>query len=622
MSTKKDKLVEEAQRLALRGQLDKAIRAYEQILALDPSAIIQRQRLAELLVKAGRIDDARSEFESIGKYYSSNGFYLKAIAVYKKLQVMFPGDCDISLTLAGLNEKHGLVANALAEYKQVYDYYEKNLNSADAVRILEKMHSIDQKNAAVKLKLAEGYFQAGRQDESYATFSQLASLLLERSDSAGFSKLDGRIKELFPEKSEFTLDVLAEQIEMGAESTVRAVGCLQALLRNNPSNKRIWDLVVESYRRLNQPQRVKIAYQHYLTFFPADLSVQKGMIDCLVAERDLEHALACLEKYGQNFIDGSAVEDLLDMYLALDRIDPINIRILQGQKRAYEAIGDQESAAAVDHKIASLASLSGEPAPFREQSEPVAAPEPRPAEPFGQDPLSRGGIDEIPAEAEHSAEPALGASYGDISLPDQPSAFDFSEPEEIEIEIELDQEGAFVPAGRAEAGEVQPADSWLDSGDDVFDSRVASPRSVKFGSDVDVSDAQSHFDLGVAFREMELYDEAINEFRQASDDPERKVACLLLQGACLREKGEPDEAESILRSLLKPGLSLEDSCAVKYDLALACYAAGKNADAAALLAEIDATWPGFRDVRSRLDDAGAGDALDFSDEDLKGFDLK
>jgi tetratricopeptide (TPR) repeat protein len=125
VSSKKDKLIAEAQRYALRGQLDKAVKAYEQVVALDPSAINQRQRLAELLVKAGRIDNARNEFEEIGKYYATNGYYLKAIAVYKKLQVMFPGDMDITLRLAELNEKHGLAANALAEYKQVYDYHEK-----------------------------------------------------------------------------------------------------------------------------------------------------------------------------------------------------------------------------------------------------------------------------------------------------------------------------------------------------------------------------------------------------------------------------------------------------------------------------------------------------------------
>jgi len=622
VSSKKDKLVEEAQRLALRGQLDKAIKTYMQVIALDPSAIIQRQRLAELLVKAGRVIEARSEFEAIGKHYSSNGFYLKAIAVYKKLQVMFPEDTAITLIVADLNEKHGLVANALAEYKQVYDYYEKNQNSADALKILEKMHAIDQKNVAIKLKLAEAYFQAGKQDESYATFGQLASLLLERSDSAGFSRLDSRIKELFPDKSEFTLEVLAEQVNRGAESASNAVGFLQALLRINPVNKRVWELVVEAYRLLDQPERVKIAYQHFLTFFPADLSAQKGLIECLVAERAVESALESLDKFEQNFIDGSAADDLKAFYRALDRIDPINIRILQGLKRICEASGDREGAEAVDPKIASLASLSGKRAPVQ-QDGPFGDLEPRMPDAdatAGQDSLALPEAGE--ATVNIAVEVPLETPPVDNVPPLDPQAFDFSEPDEIEIEIDLDDTVNLFPDSPDGQEESHSTDNWLDAGNEVFDPGAASPRSVKFGSDVDVSDAQSHFDLGVAFREMELFDEAVNEFRQAAEDPERRVACLILQGACLREKGEPDKAESVLRSLLKPGLSIEDTCAVKYDLALACYAAGKNSEAATLLAEIDASSPGFRDVRSRLDVAGEEEALDFSDEDLKGFELK
>ena len=49
--SKKDKLIGEAQKFALRGQFDKAAKAYEQILALEPAAINQRQKLAELLIK-------------------------------------------------------------------------------------------------------------------------------------------------------------------------------------------------------------------------------------------------------------------------------------------------------------------------------------------------------------------------------------------------------------------------------------------------------------------------------------------------------------------------------------------------------------------------------------------
>lgn len=615
MSSKKDKLIEDAQRFALRGQLDKAIKSYQQVVALDPSAINQRQRLAELLVKAGRIEDARSEFAAIGKYFSSNGYYLKAIAVYKKLQVMFPGDIDITLTLADLNEKHGLAANALAEYKQVFDYYEKNAESAEALKILEKMHTVDQQNVGIKLKLAEAYFQADRKDQSYTLFGRLASMLQERGDSMGLSKLNSRMQQLFPDKSEFMYDVLAEQVRGDADSTLNAISGVQALLRNNPQDKRVWDLIIEAYQRLHQPQRVKLAYQHYLKFFPDDLVAQTGLIECVIAEKDLAGAFQLLDQYEQHFVESAAFHDLLRVYQALDLVDPINIRILQGLRRAFVLVGDDDAAAAMGHKIESLQSISGKYAtqPATSDADGVSRQE---YEPFAENEADQ-------AESTLAGDQELVRLEGDAQ-PERPDAFDFSEPEEFEIEIELDEdESPFATLPQEGTATEAAEDAWLNSVDDVFDSTATSPRSVKFGDDVDISDAQSHYDLGVAFKEMGLFDEAISEFRQAADDPARRTACLILQATCLCEKGNLEAAESLLRSLLKPGLGREDGCSVKYELALICEAAGKSGEAAELLAEIDDDIPGFRDVRTRLDSSSGEElSLDFSDEELKGFDLK
>jgi tetratricopeptide (TPR) repeat protein len=616
VSSKKDKLIEEAQRLALRGQLDKAIKAYEQVITLDPTAINQRQKRAELLVKAGRIDDARSEFGAIGKFYSSNGYYLKAIAVYKKLQVMFPKDIAITLVLADLNEKHGLAANALVEYKQVYDYYEQNSNSVESLKILEKMHAVDQKNIGIKLKLAEAYFQADQKDESYALFGRLASLLQERHDSVGLNKLSARIQQLFPEKTEFMIEVLTEQVRGDAASTLNAVNSIQALLRNNSGDKRLWDLVVEAYQRLNQPQRVKIAYQHYLKFFPEELSVQKGLIECLIAERDVTGAIQLLDQYEQNFYDSSSVKNLLDIYTSLDLVEPINLRVLHGLKRSFEAIGDVENAATIDRKIESLQSFSEKNAFDERLGGSVTGSD--------SDQQSESTLEIEFAHVESGvAKKKDDLPRHNVESPAEPAAFDFSEPEEIEIEIEVD-DGASPFATLAQDDAVSGAEegAWLDAVDDVFDSIATSPRSVRFGSDVDITDAQTHYDLGVAFKEMGLYDEAINELRQAADDPERRVACLILQGTCLREKGSLETAENMLRTLLRPGLATEDTCSIKYELALTCEAAGKGEEAAGLLAEIDVTHPGFRDVRSRLAASGEESSLEFSEEELKGFDLK
>lgn len=632
MSTKKDKLIEEAQRLTLRGQLDKAIKAYEQVLSLDSSAINQRQKLAELLVKVGRTDDARAAFELIGKHYASNGFYLKAIAVYKQLQKLFPRDVAITLTLAELNEKHGLAGNALAEYKQVYDYYEKEAKMEDALKILDKMQNVDPQNINIKLKLAESYFQIGKTDESYAAFGRLALLLQERGDSGAFLKLNTRVQQLFPGRTEFVIEVLTDQVESG--NAASAVPGIQSLLRINPNNKRVWDLILIAYKKLGQQQRVKVACQHYLKFFPDEINAQKGLLECLIAEKDVHEALALLDGFERNFIQLGAAPDLVVIFQELADIDPVNVKVLEGLVRVCEVTGDKERVKSLAPKLASLTSLTvdktekesaGTSSELMVQVEDIDRTETGfsgsvedvdvvslPGEPddvlSAEEPLL--DLDDVFARGEGEPD-----AFAEVAAP-------FADQEdEIEIEIDNDEEIGFDDVGAA-TGSDETGDNWLDAAGDIFDSITTAPSGVKFGSDLDVSDAQSHYDLGVAFKEMGLYDDAINELRQAASDPARSFECRVLQGVCLREKGDPVKAEGFMRSLLNPGLSLDDSSSIKYELALTCQALGKNDEAAALLADINDANPGFRDVSSRLDAAGVEASLDFSDEDLQGFDLK
>lgn len=619
--SKKDKLVEEAQKLVQRSQFDKAVKLYEQIMALEPSAINLRQKLAELLIKAGRIDDARTEFETIGKYYSKNGFYLKAIAVYKQLQKLFPSDFLISLTLAELNEKHGLTANALSEYKLVFDYYEKSGNNAEAIRILDKMQTVDPGNVPIKIKLAEAYFQNSKKDDAYALFSKSATLLQERGDNATLSKLNTRIQQLFPEKTGFVLDVFADQVANG--NAASAINGLQGLLRNNPNDKRAWDLIIEAYKQLDQPQKVKVAYQHYLKFFPADPVPMAGMIYCCAAEGSLSAALEQLDRYEPVLFSAGLLDELEKIYQTLNKIDPINIKIIEGMIRVAKASSKDNDIAMLSSKLQSLLDLPDKSrentsipefvpgfsdVPVNFASEESASPSSEVTEP---DEASGTVVHEIAEFGEALPEPE---EFG--TGPEACPADDI----EIEIEIDIDDDSNLGQAAEETSGGSVNG-GWLDSAGELFDSIATSPRGVRFGNEMDNSDAQSHYDLGLAFKEMGLYDEAINEFRKAATDASRRLSCLIMQGACLRERGEYDTALSMLNALLNPALSLEDSSAVKYELFLTYESAGKTDQAEQMLNDIDSSNHGFRDVSSRLNAANLENSLDFSDEDLKGFDL-
>lgn len=612
--SKKDKLVEEAQKFVLRGQLDKAIKSYEQVLALDPSAISHRQKFADLLVKAGRFDEARTHLETIGKHFSSNGFYLKAIAVFKQIQKSFPADINVTLTLADLNQKHGLIANALSEYKQVFDFYEKAGNIAEALKILDIMQTVDPQNVNIKIKLAEAYYQHGKQDEAYAVFAKTASLLQERNDNATLVKLTARIQQLFPSKSEFMLEVLSDQIANG--NAANAVNGLQAMLRSNPKDKRVWQLTIQAYEQLKESQRLKAAYTHFLKFFPDEPAAMAGVIAHSLTDGDVKGTLQLVERYEQELLEAGQGAVLEKTYQALDEIDPINARLLEGWLRVCRATGNAREAASVESKLNSLRSVSsGSGAGLTET--------------YVEGPLSGAAQDIFEAAYEDTAVEALGSTGADDAhkggFSTESSQIEQDEvpleslDEEIEIEVDIDID-LDLDADTSLIHE--QTDNWLDSVGELFNAIETAPRGVKFGNEMDSSDAQSHYDLGLAFKEMGLFDEAINEFRTAAKDPERRVDCMILQGVCLRERGELATADNVFRSLMKPGLELEDLCAVKYELALTSAALGNNEEAAALFAEIDSINPGFRDVSSRLDSASIEDSLDFSDDELQGFDLK
>jgi tetratricopeptide (TPR) repeat protein len=617
--SKKDKLIEDAQKFAANRQFDKAAKAYEQILALEPSAINQRQKLAELLIKCGLNEDARKELETVGKHFSKNGFYLKSIAVYKQLQKLFPADISLSLTLAELNEKHGLVANALSEYKLVYDFHEKAGNIPESLAILDRMQNVDPNNIPIKTKLAEAFVLQGKKEEAYTLYAKIVSLLLERKDNATLAKICGRIQQLFPGKPDFMIEILAVQISQGNAGS--AIDTLQSLLRGNPNNKRVWDLIVKAYQQLDQPQRVKIAYQHYLKFFPAEPEAMSGLISMTVAEQNLAGAVELLDQYESTLISAGFLQQLEHIYHSLDKLDPINTRVLEGLVRVTTAAGNESEAHSHAAKLKSLRSLSGGTAETSGDQETVPGF-------FDDHSFDYPDSDHSDTPAEQAAMPYLDAPQTEVvpetsfAMPYPGTAADTIMPpeEDIEIDIELDIDSPF-DIQDVSPGTTSAHDNWLDSVGDLFDAIDTAPRGVKFGNDMESSDAQSHFDLGQAFKEMGLYDEAINEFRQASQDTARRIECLIMQCICLRERGEVEKAITMLGALLKPGLSDDECCAVKYELATAYETAGKVEESNVLLNEIYSANPGFRDIDSRLNAANRTESLDFSDEDLDVFGL-
>jgi tetratricopeptide (TPR) repeat protein len=173
----------------------------------------------------------------------------------------------------------------------------------------------------------------------------------------------------------------------------------------------------------------------------------------------------------------------------------------------------------------------------------------------------------------------LEASFGEIETPEKTAPMGPAQPS-----ISSGANDGVSPLSDllSELGEVEPSQAGAD-------------------------DPETHYNLGVAFREMGLLDEAIGEFQKVVKGsskgnlpPNYLQACTLL-AVSFRDKGMPAIAVKwYLRALEIPGLEEEATLALLYDLGVAHEEAGDIKKALEKFTEVYSQNIDYRDVAEKI----------------------
>ena len=168
--------------------------------------------------------------------------------------------------------------------------------------------------------------------------------------------------------------------------------------------------------------------------------------------------------------------------------------------------------------------------------------------------------------------------------------------------------GDFVDFGAMLLDEEVPKDTRMriedeePSGDEQKDFQTmltAFKKGVE--ANVDEADFQSHYDLGVAYKEMGLLDEAIAEFQKALRAPEGKLRASEALGLCFFEKGQFTVAETILRRACDlPASGDAERVGLLYWLGRTQEEQGKATDALISYNRVFAVEITFQDVSQRV----------------------
>lgn len=284
---------------------------------------------------------------------------------------------------------------------------------------------------------------------------------------------------------------------------------------------------------------------------------------------------------------GNAIEEVLDeadFYLAQELFD-------EARETLEDALAATPNHPLLRDKLEDVEELELEAkraASAAAASAPVASPKPT-----------------APAPAKTAAAPKQAASPAAPAFPSKAAntGIPLVAPRPV-AEMPDDDDDAFALAERlAEAleEELGPGGGTSPGADTIDVDQVFAQFKRGIEQQIDESDCETHYDLGIAYKEMGLLEDAVSEFEIAAKNLAKSSVALTMIGLCRVEQGQVAEGVLALeRALQAPHRDAREELGLWYELGIALSVASRNAEAIAYFERVKVAEPGFRGVSERI----------------------
>ena len=628
--------------------------AYGRIIKLAAANLSLRKKIAELYSREGYVEEAAAEYVAVGRMLIEQGTKAEGKSYLERALEIRPSNRPALIELANMSEGDGDLGAAIGYLKEAAKIPWKGqdlplklaglcFKAGDLQGAEEYANSVlqaDPSNMEAKRIIAEAYISHGNIDAAWEQYAPVLDELIfkNRFDEAigvlntfkDVEPVEARRKLVsFYKQKNDNESVLRELKELGnvlEESGMNqeALACYKEAQSIAPDDS----YILEKLAQIEPPEPEEDEKSFEEKLLEADLFIGYGMVE--EAKKSLESLkledpsnpevhLKLKSIYKNAGEKEQAVTECIvlseiykrDGNLALkDQIISEAFSIYPEDPRLTERFGpppEQEEIQADQDAITE----NGDPAGLSGAQEDL-----QPAQPEGTQQQSEGEeCEEELAEAGFYMSQGLYAEAEKIFLK---YAARFPEKEEIQAQLEEIQKqrassGIFdglepemvLPAAEGESinleevlatGDAEPA---LDK--EVMDIFEEFKKGLE--TQLEAEDTETHYNLGIAYKEMGLLDDAIREFKAAQQDPALFVNSASMLGICYMEKEIYAPAIDALQSaLMKADKSSDARWGLKYDLALAFEKNGNIQGAYDLYVEIYGWDSKFRDVGGKLNE--------------------
>jgi len=405
MAVQRDKVIASAEKLVAKGKIEPAIKEYERLLDDNPNDVNTLNRIGDLWVRINNNTEAVKVFSKIADHYSKDGFFLKAIAIFKKINKLDPSKLDIYAKLADLYAKQGLAMEAKSQYQVLADYYLKHGDPANALQIYRKISELDPNSINVHVKLADLYSQNNQTADALKEYDRVGRMLLKRGMLDEAVQVFKKALKIDATNVELVESLVTALLE--AKDYANATAIVETALEANRDHPRLLGIWGRVQLAKGDTQSARSALERAVASNPDEPSIRETLADLYLKQGNADRALEMLSPLAERALAKGERGSAVEMLNRILRVDSGHTPTLERLVGLYMRLNEETNILASMNSLAEAHVAKGSHEQAAKVLERLIQREPQNAQHRNKLQFVRsqmGGVDTMPAKPK-AAEP-------------------------------------------------------------------------------------------------------------------------------------------------------------------------------------------------------------------------
>ena len=343
------KVKKDADKEEKAGRLDKAIALHQQLLKLNSRDWNTINKVGDLYARMGKNREASQQYAKVAEFYAEDGFLLKAIAIWKKINRLDASALEPYLKLADLYAKQGLMMEAKSQYQIVVDEYIKRGKGRDAGDVLQKMADIDPSDLKIRSRLADLYMRAGQKGKAIEEHIAIAEQLNLKGHLPEAVQVLQKGLKIDGQDSKLMLELA--RLHLVQNDYSEAVQYLEQVSEGNPDDTEVLAQLGDAYLGSGRVADAQRVFKRLVDLEPGNENHRTQMGRLHIAKNDLDRAL---DEFGPVIDSMLERQDGMSANFLLQEIlekDPQHVKTLVKLVAVYRALGNEDQVASTYQEL-------------------------------------------------------------------------------------------------------------------------------------------------------------------------------------------------------------------------------------------------------------------------------